>query len=130
MTTRLICANVENGTIHFIDGPKEIADLEWSGHPKFHGVFLKHMIKGEDTFGLFSSHLVKIDSGCVLEMHVHEEELELHEVIEGSGTCQLNEKIFDYYPGKMTVIPKMEKHMVRAGENGLILMAKFFPALI
>lgn len=36
----------------------------------------------------------------------------------------------EYHPKCMGVIPKGTKHKVVAGENGLILLAKFFPALM
>ena len=130
MKTKNISANIANGTIHYSDRSVNISDVEWAKHHKFKGVYLKHMIKDADTDGLFSSHLVKIDPNCCLEAHCHENQLELHEVIEGDGLCRLIEETFDYHLGKMAVIPKGENHMVRAGENGLTLIAKFFPALL
>lgn len=130
METKIISTNIANGTIHYTDRTANISDIEWEEHPKFKGVYLKHMIKGADTDGLFSSHLVKIDPNCCLENHCHENQLELHEVIEGNGSCILLEKSFDYHLGKMAVIPKREDHMVQADEHGLILLAKFFPALL
>jgi mannose-6-phosphate isomerase-like protein (cupin superfamily) len=88
------------------------------------------MIKGADTNGLFSSHLVKIEPGCRLETHCHENEMELHEIIEGDGTCRFFEMTLDYHLGKMAVIPKGKQHKVQAGKNGLILLAKFLPAVL
>ncbi len=130
METKIISTNIANGTIHYTDRTANISDVEWAEHPKFKGVYLKHMIKGEDTDGLFSSHLVKIDPNCCLENHCHENQLELHEVIEGYGSCILLEESFNYHLGKMAVIPKGEDHMVQADEHGLILLAKFFPAIL
>ena len=130
METKMISTYIANGTIHYFDRSENISDVEWARHPGFKGVYLKHMIKGADTSGLFSSHLVKIEPNCCLETHCHENQLELHEVIEGDGLCQLIEDTFDYHLGKMAVIPKKETHMVQAGVNGLILLAKFFPALL
>ena len=77
-----------------------------------------------------SSHIVKVDPGAVLEEHVHEGQLELHEVIQGDGRSELGSKNADYYPGRMAVIPKGIKHKVIAGDNGLVILAKFFPALL
>jgi quercetin dioxygenase-like cupin family protein len=130
MKTRMISTNIANGTIHYSNRLENMSEVEWVRHPKFKGVYLKHMIKGADTSGLFSSHLVKIEPNCCLETHRHENQLELHEVIEGNGLCRLIEKTFNYHLGKMAVILKGAKHMVQAGENGLILLAKFFPALL
>lgn len=130
MEAKSISTTIANGTVHFIDHSENISDMEWTKHPKFKGVYLKNMIKSADTNGLLSSHLVKIDPDCYLEKHCHENQLELHEVIDGDGSCQLIEDTFNYHLGKMAVIPKGKNHMVQAGKNGLILLAKFFPALV
>lgn len=130
MKTKTITVNIANGAVHYSDRSENISGMDWTSHPKFKGVYLKNMIKGSDTNGLFSSHLVKIDPNCCLEKHCHENQLELHEVIEGDGSCNLIEEVFDYHLGKMAVIPKGKIHMVQAGENGLTLLAKFFPATI
>lgn len=130
METKLISTIIANGTVHYTDRSENFSDVEWAKHPKFKGVYLKHMIRGADTGGLFSSHLVKIAPNCCLESHCHENQLELHEVAEGDGLCQLIEERFSYHLGKMAIIPKGENHMVQAGENGLTLLAKFFPALL
>jgi quercetin dioxygenase-like cupin family protein len=130
MNNKMISTQIFHGTVHFIDHHEKISDLEWTKHPQFKGVHLKNMIKGVDTSGLFSSHLVKIDPDCCLDTHCHENQLELHEVIEGDGICRLVENTFNYHLGKMAVIPKGENHLVQAGRNGLTLLAKFFPALI
>ena len=130
MGTKLISTNIANGTIHYPNHETDISEIEWVNHSIFEGVYLKHMIKGSDTNGLFSSHLVKIDPGCALETHCHDEQMELHEVIEGKGILCLAEETVDYHTGKIAVTPKGIDHRVEAGENGLTLLAKFFPALI
>ncbi len=119
-----------SGSIFYVDRSEEILELEWVKHPVFSGVFLKHMIKGVDTHGLFSSHLVKIENNCCLETHNHKSQWELHEVIQGAGYLKLAEKQLDYFSGKMAIIPKGMNHSVQADHNGLMLMAKFFPALL
>lgn len=129
MKAEIHSSNIANGTVHYSNRTEKISDVEWVKHPKFKGVYLKNMIKGFDTDNLFSSHLVKIDPGCSLEPHCHGNQIELHEVIEGTGTCKLCENVFDYHFGKMAVIPQGENHSVHAGEGGLILLAKFFPAV-
>ncbi|MBU0992557.1 MAG: ectoine synthase [Proteobacteria bacterium] len=125
-----IFQQIDNGAVHYKDHSDSLPGIKWMKHPSFHGIHLKHMIRGKDTGHIFSSHLVKIGPGCCLEMHCHENHLELHEVIEGDGFCQLIENRFDYRPGKMAVIPEKESHLVQAGGNGLILLAKFFPAML
>lgn len=130
METTSFSTSIANGTIHYSDRSEYISNAVWEKHPNFEGVYLKHLIKGADTNGLFSSHMVKIDPNCRLETHCHENEFELHEIIKGEGAGQLVEETFDYQLGKMVVIPKGQTHMVQAGENGLTLLAKFFPAIL
>jgi quercetin dioxygenase-like cupin family protein len=123
-------ANIANGTIHYPGHSENISEIEWVEHPKFKGVYLKHLIKGANTNGQFSSHLVKIDPNCSLDTHCHEEQWELHEVIEGQGVCNLIEETVSYHRGKIAVIPKGANHKVQASNNGLTLFAKFIPALL
>jgi mannose-6-phosphate isomerase-like protein (cupin superfamily) len=130
METREISACMGNGSITYPDRDDQAADIQWNEHPKFKGVFLKHLIKGVDTSGLLSCHLVQIGPNAVLEEHIHEDQWELHEVIEGEGSFILGTKDTPYHPGRMGVIPKGTTHKVIAGKNGLVLLAKFFPALL
>jgi quercetin dioxygenase-like cupin family protein len=130
MKTQSIAANIDSGSIYYVNRSEKSAELQWVQHPNFKGVYLKHLIKGDDTDGRFSSHLVKIDPDCCLETHSHENQLELHEIIEGDGVFHLNQETFEYQPGKMAVIPMAENHRVQAGKQGLTLLAKFFPALV
>ena len=130
MKTQTIAANIDSGAIYYTDRSEKSADLQWSTHPSFKGVYLKHLIKGGDTDGRFSSHLVRIDPDCCLETHCHENQLELHEIMEGEGVFYLNQEVFAYQPGKMAVIPMAETHRVQAGKQGLTILAKFFPALM
>jgi mannose-6-phosphate isomerase-like protein (cupin superfamily) len=130
METREITACMTNGSITYRDREDAIENIPWNQHPKFKGVFLKHIIKGADTDGMLSCHIVKIDPDAVLEDHVHENQWELHEIIEGEGRFILESKETLYHPGRMGIIPKATKHKVIAGKSGLVLFAKFFPALI
>jgi quercetin dioxygenase-like cupin family protein len=130
MGTKEIVTFMENGSTTYIDRDKATGEIPWNEHPKFKGVFLKHIIQGIDTDGMLSCHMVKIDPNAILEDHAHENQWELHEVIEGEGIFFLESKETLYHPGRMGIIPKGTNHKVIAGENGLILLAKFFPALI
>ena len=102
----------------------------WNPHPAFKGVSLKHLVTGADTGGALSCHMVRVDPGCVLKTHTHNPQWELHEVVEGSGEAMLGDETAPYAPGKVAVIPCGQAHRVQAGDQGLILFAKFFPALI
>jgi quercetin dioxygenase-like cupin family protein len=108
---------------------REIESLPWNEHPKFAGVFLKHLITGEQTGGRLSAHLVRVAAGSAIGDHVHDTQLELHEVAAGSGTCTLEGESVAYRPGTCLVIPQGVKHSVAAGDEDLIMLAKFAPAL-
>ncbi len=130
METRGITACMTNGSTTYMVRDEATGKIPWNPHPKFTGVYLKHIIKGTDTQGMLSCHMVRIEPHAVLEDHVHENQWELHEVLEGEGTFVLESKSTPYHPGRMGIIPKGAKHKVIAGESGLFLLAKFFPALM
>ncbi len=121
---------VTNGVIFCGNRMEDARDIPWTAHPKFNGVSLKHLIRGAATDGKLSCHLVKVDPGCMLDEHVHPGEWELHEVIGGEGECYLDSDLIRYKPGCMAVIPQGTGHTVVAGRNGLVILAKFFPAVI
>ncbi|WP_320169294.1 cupin domain-containing protein [Maridesulfovibrio sp.] len=121
---------VSNGCVETVDGPIFCTELDWNPHAAFEGVALKHIVTGENTAGQLSCHIVRIEPGCVLESHTHDPQWELHEVIKGSGVATVSGKESDYHPGKSSVIPSGQTHKVQAGDEGLILLAKFFPALL
>ena len=108
---------------------KQFQDVVWSKHPTFEGVELKHLITSKQTDGKYSFHLVKIAPNFSIGNHIHEKQLETHEVIAGSGVCINQEMIIDYAPGVISIIPAGIKHEVKAGAEGLYLFAKFMPAL-
>jgi quercetin dioxygenase-like cupin family protein len=104
-------------------------EIAWSKHPTFEGVELKHIITSKDTNGLFSYHLVRIAPNKSIKNHIHETQLETHEVIAGSGECVNDGKTLKYEPGVISIMPAKIPHEVNAGAEGLYLFAKFFPAL-
>ncbi len=130
MKSEEIATRMENGSTIYLNREDASKEIPWEKHPKFDGVCLKHLIKGADTEGKLSCHMVRIDPGAVLDEHIHDVQWELHEVISGDGEFLLNTKKNTYYSGRMALIPKGMNHKVIAGKNGLILLAKFFPALI
>lgn len=104
-------------------------ELEWHDHPTFEGVQLKHIVTSAQTNGEFSYHLVRIAPNKMIGSHVHEKQLETHEVIDGFGVC-VNEGIeLEYRPGVISIMKMGTPHEVSAGEKGLYLFAKFIPAL-
>lgn len=113
---------VPNKTMNFENVP-------WSKHPTFDGVELKHIVTSGDTNGKFSYHLVRIAPNKSILNHIHELQLETHEVIHGDGTCINDQCEILYSPGVISIIPKGVSHEVHAGDDGLLLFAKFIPAL-
>lgn len=107
----------------------EFGEIAWSKHPVFEGVELKHILTAKDTEGSFSYHLVKIAPNCSIGNHIHETQLETHEVIAGNG-IGVNEGVeLPYEPGVISIMPAKVKHEVKAGDEGLYMFAKFMPAL-
>ena len=103
--------------------------IEWSKHPTFEGVELKHIITGKETEGRFSYHLVRIAPGKAIKNHIHETQLETHEVMAGAGVCINDGDELKYEVGVISIIPEKIPHEVQAGDDGLYLFAKFMPAL-
>ncbi len=119
-----------SGNIIQESNSKTAGSLAWIPHPSNEGVNLKHLITGDETEGRFSAHLVKLDAGAEIGKHVHENHWELHEIAGGEGSCTLGMKIISYEPGDINVLPENIEHRVQAGENGLLILAKFIPALL
>ena len=118
-----------NGKLVLPEKETGFAGIEWSKHPTFKGVELKHIITAKDTDGKFSYHLVRIAPGCSIGSHIHETQLETHEVIKGSGKCVNAGSAIPYEPGTISIIQAGVPHEVDAGSEGLYLFAKFMPAL-
>lgn len=119
----------EEGKLLLPQTTVEFSAVPWSRHPVFDGVELKHIITSENTNGQFSFHLVRIAPNKKISNHIHEKQLETHEVICGSGICVNNGTELPYNTGVISVFPMRVPHEVIAGEEGLYLFAKFIPAL-
>ena len=76
-----------DGKLLLPDATVTFKDIPWSKHPTFEGVELKHIVVSKQTNGQFSYHLVKIAPHKKIGNHVHQEQLETHEIIFGNGTC-------------------------------------------
>lgn len=118
-----------NGKLVTPAATKDFSNIPWKEHPTFTGVELKHILTSEDTGGSYSYHLVRIAPNCSIKEHIHETQLETHEVIAGNGVCINDGTTILYEPGTISVFPANVPHEVNAGENGLYLFAKFMPAL-
>ena len=104
-------------------------DISWYPHSKFEGVEMKNIITSGETGGKFSFHLVKIAPYKKIGLHIHENQLETHEIIFGDGICRIEDKDFACEAGMVSIFPAAVKHEITAGSNGLYIFAKFMPAL-
>jgi len=118
-----------NGMLRLPNSQIPFSDIPWSKHPIFEGVELKHILASKDTNGSFSYHLVRIAPNKCIKTHMHETQLETHEVICGSGTCVNDGVTLEYQCGTVSIFPVGVPHEVNAGSDGLYLFAKFLPAL-
>ena len=119
----------EGGKLLLPDATVAFDAIPWSKHPTFEGVELKHIITSAKTDGQFSFHLVRIAPNQKIGSHIHEKQLETHEVISGAGVCVNNGVELPYEAGVISIFPVGVPHEVLAGEDGLYLFAKFMPAL-
>lgn len=118
-----------NGSLSIPGKVIKFDKIEWSKHSSFEGVELKHIITGKETENQFSYHLVRIAPGKAIKKHIHEFQLETHEVIAGSGKCMNDGEELNYEVGVISIIAAKIPHEVIAGDEGLYLFAKFMPAL-
>ena len=119
----------EEGRLRLPGAEISFKDILWNKHPTFDGVELKHIVTAKETGGQFSYHLVRIAPGKAIGNHIHQTQLETHEVIAGTGTCVNDGTELAYAPGVVSILPKGVPHAVKAGAGGLSLFAKFIPAL-
>ena len=119
----------EGGKLLLPDATITFDAIPWSKHPTFEGVELKHIITSERTDGQFSYHLVRIAPNKKIGSHIHEKQLETHEVISGTGVCVNDGVELPYETGIISIFPIGVPHEVIAGDDGLCLFAKFMPAL-
>ena len=119
----------EGGKLLLPDATITFDAIPWSKHPAFEGVELKAIITSERTDGRFSYHLVRIAPNKKIGNHIHEKQLETHEVISGTGVCVNDGVELTYETGVISIFPIGVPHEVIAGDDGLCLFAKFMPAL-
>lgn len=125
-----LIGRLADGLVAHLGREEDLAAISWHPHPSFAGVLMKHLIRGRDTGGLLSCHMVRVDPGRALPPHAHEEQWELHEVLAGAATATLGGSAVAYLPGRITVVPRGTLHGITAGEEGLVMLAKFFPPLV
>lgn len=120
----------ETNLIFTRDDNRDMEEIAWNKHAAFQGVYLKHLVKGDQTDGKFSCHLVKVEAGCELGEHIHPDNWEIHEIVSGNATGYLEGKEMPYTSGTTAILPAGSKHRVVAGDCDLYIRAKFIPALV
>jgi quercetin dioxygenase-like cupin family protein len=120
----------EHETVVSISSGQRTDSLPWVPHPKFSGVFLRHLVTGRDTGGRMSLHHVRIYPGSSIGDHMHAGQVEIHDVLSGEGTCTFSGKEIPYVPGVLGIIPADTPHRIDAGEKGMLLLATFSPPLV
>jgi quercetin dioxygenase-like cupin family protein len=120
----------EAGTVSGLGFFEQSANNAFNPHKTFPGVSLKHLVRSEMTGGQLSCHLVRVEPRCVLDTHVHPEQIEVHQVVHGDGVCEIGDNTVDYSTGVVGVIPKGVAHRVVAGDEGLYILAVFTPSLV
>lgn len=119
----------DNGSLKLPTTTAEFENIPWSKHPTFDGVELKHIVTAKETDGQFSYHLVRIAPNKSIKNHIHGSQLEMHEVIAGSGICINDGTKILYEAGVISIMPVGIPREVNAGDDGLYIFAKFIPAL-
>ena len=120
----------EKGELALPGGRVTLRGQDWQPHSQFAGVALKHVLTAADTGGAFSYHLVRVEPGCEIGEHMHATQRETHEVIAGFGVCRNQNEDIAYRAGLISLIEPGARHAVSAGEEGLLLFAKFIPPLL
>lgn len=127
---KTLFAAFEQGELALSGRRVALSERDWQAHSKFTGVALKHLLTAADTGGAFSVHLVRIAPGCAIGEHLHATQWETHEVIAGNGVCQNRNEDIVYRVGVLSLIEPGAPHAVTAGEEGILLFAKFIPPLL
>ena len=129
MDEKLIAGIFEQGAVLFPDFDTDAAEKPWCPHPAYKGVFLKDIVTGKETGGKFSYHLVKVSKDREVMDHDHKTQWEWNLIISGNGVFVIGDKEVTIAPGQTYVTPPGIHHIVSAGEEDLMLLAIFVPAL-
>jgi quercetin dioxygenase-like cupin family protein len=130
MTHSSLFEKFDNGKYYTLGSEVDLSAIKWNKHAKFEGVEMKNLITGAQTGGAFSYHLIKIEPGKSIGNHSHATQVETHEVAVGKGVGTIGGEKYDYVPGTLALLPIGVEHSVDAGPDGVLLFAKFIPALL
>lgn len=102
---------------------------EYANHPKDKGVYLKHFFCSSDNDRVNNLE-VKIEPGCQISPHVHENSNEFYYVVGGEGEFLINGQWTPVKMGYALKAPMGEEHGLRnKGEEPFILFSTFSPPI-
>ena len=102
----------------------------YENHPTQKGVYIKHFFLGEDTKGLFNNLEVRIEPGCEIKSHIHEDSAEYFYIAKGCGKFLLNGEWEHVRAGDALFSPKGVEHAIKNITNDpLILFSTFSPPI-
>jgi quercetin dioxygenase-like cupin family protein len=99
-------------------------------HPTEKGVFIKHFFSGSDTNGTLNNLEVRIEPGCQISPHKHDNASEYYYVVQGSGMFLVNGNWEYFHAGEAIIAPINVEHGIKNHTNEiLILFSTFSPAI-
>lgn len=129
MVQQDISALFEQGAVLFPDLEVRGAERPWYAPPAWTGVFLKDLVTGKETGGVFSYHLMRVERNREIPDHAHETQWSWNVILGGTGSFILGERQVLVEVGQTFVTPPRIHHAVSAGDTGIMLLAIFVPAL-
>jgi len=118
------------GKIIFPSDEIDAKKLKWYEHPESKGTFLKDLVPGKDTGGAFSCHIIRVNKGCEVGQHIHEDQWEFNEILDGNGIYIYENKEVRFGAGFSFATPPGVRHALIAEVEDLYLLAKFIPGLV
>lgn len=119
----------EQGVVLFPDIEVRAAEKQWYASPAWPGIFMKDLVTGKETGGAFSYHLMRVDRNHEIPDHAHETQWAWNVVLGGTGSFVLGGRQVPVEVGQTFVTPPRIHHAVSAGDDELLLLAIFVPAL-
>ena len=105
----------------------ERVDSAVVSNPAWTGVTLADLASGVDTKEAFSSHLVRVQGGCEVSSHLHENQWEWNVILDGHGRILLDGREVPFKPGDTFTTPPGVRHAVVADKEDVALLAVFVP---
>jgi quercetin dioxygenase-like cupin family protein len=106
---------------------KILSTEEYVNHPKEIGVKMKHFFSNADNDRLNNLE-VRIDPGCQISQHIHDNSSEFYYVVDGSGDFFINGQWSQVKKGDAMKAPMGEEHGLKnTGHEPFILFSTFSP---